>query len=88
MLFKDFVFFKLWPPLCSAEQNYFSNFGKEGLKEQFCEIILKLANWPRGTSFKDFSILSSGGCFVQRSETTLPILVKGHKKISVKLYSN
>ena len=38
-------------------------------------------------SFKGFSILSSGGHFVQRSITTLAILVEGHpRNISVKLF--
>ena len=36
-----------------------------------------------------FSIFSSGGHFVQRSETIIAILVEGHaRKISVKLFSN
>ena len=41
MLFKGFSVFS------SAEQNHFSNFGKEVLEEHFCEIILKSGPWPR-----------------------------------------
>ena len=37
--------------------------------------------------FKDFSIFSSSGHFVQRSGKTLSILVEGHpRNISVKLF--
>ena len=39
-------FFKLWRPFFSAEQNHFSNFGKEVLEEQFSKIILKSGPWP------------------------------------------
>ena len=38
------------------------------------------------TSFKGFSIFSSGGHFVKRSRTILAFLVKGHQRnISMKL---
>ena len=30
-----------------AQQNNFSNFGRESPKEHFCEIILKSGHWPR-----------------------------------------
>ena len=39
--------------------------------------------------FKGFSILSSGGHFVQQSETIIAYLVEGHpRNISVKLFEN
>ena len=55
-------------------------------KEHFCVIILKSNNKPmRRCRLKTFSILSSGGHFVQWSRTILPCLVKGHQtNISVK----
>ena len=69
------------------EHNYFSNFGRGLSKEHFCEIILKLAHWPRRCCFTGLSIFSSGGHFVQRSETILAILVEGHpSNVSVKLF--
>ena len=71
------------------ELNHFSNFGRRLSKEHFCEIILKLAHWPRRCCLKGFSIFSSGGQFVQRSGTILAILVEGHSRnISVKLFWN
>ena len=72
------------------EHNYFSNFGRGLSKEHFCEIILKLAQWPRRRCWlKGFSIFSSDGQFVQRSGTILAILVEGHPRIiSVKLFWN
>ena len=40
-------------------------------------------------SFKGFSILCSGGHFVQRSGTVLEIFVEGHSRnIPVKLFQN
>ena len=65
MLFNCFfVFFLLWWPFCSAEQNNFSNFGRGSSKEHFCEIILKSTHWPwRRGHLKGFSIFSSGGHF-------------------------
>ena len=40
-------------------------------------------------SFKGFSLLSSGGYFVQRSGTIVAILVVGHSRnISVKVFLN
>ena len=56
--------------------------------KHFCEIILKMHNRPmRRCRLKTFSILSSGGHFVQRNRTILAILVKGHpRNISEKLF--
>ena len=70
------------------ERNHFSNFGSGSSKEHFCEIISKSAHWPwRRCCFMGFSIFSSGGHFVQQSETILAILVEGHpQNISVKLF--
>ena len=57
------------------------------VESHFCEIILKSANWPGRCRLKGFSIFSSDGHFVQRSETILAILVEGHpRNISVKLF--
>ena len=36
--------------------------------KRFCEIILKSGHWPRGGD----GVFSSGGHFVQQSETILP----------------
>ena len=76
-----FLFFAL------VEQNHFSKTGKGSSKEYSGEIIWKLAHWPkRRCRLKGFSIFSSDGHFVQRSGTTLAILVEGHpKNISTKL---
>ena len=50
------------------ERNHFSNFGRGSSKEHSCELILKSAHWPwRRGRFTGFSILSSGGHFVQQS---------------------
>ena len=47
--------------------------------EHFCKIILKSGHLPRKRShLKLFSILTSGGHFVQWSGTALAILVKDH----------
>ena len=50
------------------------------------------SHWPKGSggvsfygNYQLFSIFSSGGHFVHRSETVLSILVKGHlSNISIK----
>ena len=88
MSFKGFFYFKLWRPFFSAERNHFSNFSRGSSKKHFCEIILKSAHWPwRRCRFKNFSIFSSGGHFVQQSRTILAILVKGYpRNIPVKLF--
>ena len=59
-------------------------------KEHFCEIIIKSNKWPmRKCRFKTFSILSSGGHFVQQSRTISALLVKGRQRnISVKVFRN
>ena len=56
--------------------------------KQFCEIILNLDQWFRGTCcFKLFLIWNSGGPFVQQSRTICEILVEGIKRNnSVKLF--
>ena len=61
--------------------------GRGSSKEHSCEIILKLAHWPkRRCHLKGFSIFSSDGHFVQRGGTILAILVEGHPmNISTKL---
>ena len=75
------VFFLLWWPFSSAEQNHFSNFGRGSSKELFCEIILKSTHWPwRRGRLKGFSIFSSDGHSVQESGTILAILVEGHPR--------
>ena len=77
-------FFLALVPLCSAERNHFSNFGRGSPKEHFCEIILKSGHWP---SRRCFSTFSSGGHFVQWSVTILAILIEGHlRNLSVKLF--
>ena len=53
-----FFYFNLWWPSCSVEQNDFSDFGRGSFKEQFCETILKLGQWPRSEiSFIGFFLL-------------------------------
>ena len=50
------------------------------LEEHFCEIILKLGQWPRRICcLKVFYIFISDGHFVQPCGTILAILVKGQK---------
>ena len=83
-----FVFFLLWCPFCSAEQNHFSNFGRGSSMEHSCEIILKSTHWPwRRGRLKVFSIFSSDGHSNQQSGTILAILVEGHpRSICVTLF--
>ena len=48
-------------PFCSAEQNYFINFGEGSYEEYFCEIILKLGHLPgRRYHLKFFLFLDWG----------------------------
>ena len=42
MSFKDISYLGLCRPLCLAEPNHLSNFGRGHHKEHFCEIILNL----------------------------------------------
>ena len=51
------------------KRNRLSNFGRQLPKEHSCIIISKLMQLKEEKSFKDFSIFSSGGHLVQRSET-------------------
>ena len=75
----------------SSDSHLFSRaepFEQNWSKEHPCEIILKLAHWPRRRcSLTGFSIFSSDVHFVQRSGTILAILLEGHpKNISIKLF--
>ena len=58
MSLKGFFYFKLWRPFCSAKRNHFNNFGRESLKERFCEIVLKSSHWPRRCRLKVFLFLA------------------------------
>ena len=83
MSLKYFSIFRM-AAIFSVQQKDFSNLGRESLKEQVCEIILKSGHWPRR---RFFSIFSSGGHIVQRSKMIFAILVEGHPMIiSVKLF--
>ena len=86
--FKDISYMELWRPFCSAEPNHLCNFGRRHHEEQFCEIILNLDQWlKRRFGLKLFLIWSSGGPFIQRSETICAMLVEGTmRNISVKLF--
>ena len=53
------------------------DFGKGQHEEQFCEIILNSDQWLRRCGLKRFLIWSSGGPFVQWSQTICAILVEG-----------
>ena len=64
MSFKDISYLELWQSLCSVDWNHLYNIGRRHHEEQPCEIILILDQW-----FKDFSIASSGGNFVNWLET-------------------
>ena len=88
MSLKDISYLELWQPLCSVEKNHLCNFDRGHHVEQFCEIILNLDQWFRGTCcLKIFLIWSSGGLFVQQSRTICVILVEGIKRNnSVKLF--
>ena len=43
-----------WQPLCSAQCNYLSNFGRGYYEEQFCIIIMNLGQWFRRFRLKEF----------------------------------
>ena len=47
MRFKDISYLELWRPLCLAEPNHLSNYGRRHHEEQFCQIILNLELWFR-----------------------------------------
>ena len=56
-------------------------------EEHFCEIILNLDDWFRiEMSFKDISIFSSCGYFIQQSGTVAILAEDIMGKISVKLF--
>ena len=88
MSFKDSSYLELWQPFCYAERNHLCNFGRGYQEEQFCEIILNLDQcFRRRYVLKIFLIWSSGGPYVQRSETICAILVEGiMRNNSVKLF--
>ena len=91
MSFKGFAIFSYgvhFVLLCSAERNYFNNFGRGSPKKHFCEFILKSGHWPRRRCrLKVFLFLAMASILIQRSETILVILVEGNpRNISVKLF--
>ena len=45
MSFKYISVLELLQPICSAEQNHLSNYGRGHHEEQFCKIILNLDLW-------------------------------------------
>ena len=71
--FKIFLFW-LWQPLCLAE--LLGNFGRGPYEESLCKFFLNKGQQFRRGHFKDFSIFSSEGRFVQWSRTVLTILVE------------
>ena len=88
MSFKDISYLELWWPLCLVEQNHLCNYGRRYHEEQFCEIILNLDQWFGRCRLKIFLIWSSGGSFVQWSETNCAILVEGIKRNNSVIFFN
>ena len=72
MTFKDISYLKLWRPFCSVEWIYLCNLLENN--------SVKLQLSRRRCHFKIFLICSSGGPFVQPSETICPILVESIKR--------
>ena len=57
MLCKEF-YFKLWYPLCSAEQNRLGNFARGPYNNHLCEIIFEFGPVvQKNMPFKDISYL-------------------------------
>ena len=58
MAFKDISYLEFWPPLCSAEQNHWCNFGRGHYGKQLCDILLNLdQRFNQEMAFKDISYL-------------------------------
>ena len=73
-----YLYFQLWLPFCSAQQNLLSNFGRGQYEEQFCEIILNLDQWfRRGFNLKIFLFLAPMAIF---NGIICSILVEGNTR--------